>query len=55
VHRNSLASRTAAEWLADAERYERWAERTRWNQEISANFRQLAEQARAKAAGRAAA
>ena len=41
--------RTAGELLADAERYERWAERTRWNERISADFRRLAHEARSKA------
>ena len=41
--------RSVEELLADAERYERWAARTQWNPEISANFRGLAEEARARA------
>lgn len=41
--------RSAEELLADAARYERWAARTRWNEEISENFKRLAEEARAKA------
>jgi len=47
---NALDPRTAAELLADAERYQRWAERTQWNAEISGNFRRLAEEARQRAA-----
>lgn len=41
--------RSIEELIEDAERYERWAARVQWNQEISANFRRLAEEARAKA------
>lgn len=47
-------NRSDDELLADAERYERWAARTRWNEEVSANFRRLAEEARAKASPQAA-
>jgi hypothetical protein len=46
---NRLNLRSEADLIADAERYERWAARTRWNEEISANFRRLAEEARARA------
>lgn len=49
---NRLDPRTAEELLVDAERYERWAGRTRWNTEVSNSFRQLAEDARARAAAR---
>jgi hypothetical protein len=41
--------RSVEELLADAERYERWAMRTRWNEAISENFHRLAEDARARA------
>ena len=47
---NCLSPRTAAEWLADAERYEAWAARTAWNEELSGKFRRLGADARAKAA-----
>ena len=47
---NCLSPRTAAEWLADAERYEAWAARTAWNEELSGKVRRLAADARAKAA-----
>jgi hypothetical protein len=41
--------RSLEELLADAERYERWAARVKWNAEVSANFRRLAEETRAQA------
>jgi hypothetical protein len=44
-----LNSRSSAELLADAERYDRWAERTRWNEQISDNFHRLALEARLRA------
>ncbi len=47
-------TRSTKELIADAERYERWAARTQWNPEISANFRRLADDARARAGGQAA-
>jgi hypothetical protein len=47
---NCLQPRTAAEWLADAERYEAWAMRTAWNEELSSKFRRLGAEARTKAA-----
>lgn len=47
---NRLPPRTAAEWLADAERYEAWAARIIWNEELSGKFRRLAADARANAA-----
>jgi hypothetical protein len=47
---NRLEPRPVEELLADAERYERWAARTHWNEEISSNFQHLAEEARARAA-----
>lgn len=45
----SIDPRSFDELLADAERYERWAARMKWNEEVSANFRRLAEEARARA------
>lgn len=50
---NRLDPRPAAELLADAERYELWAERTRWNPQISEKFARLAAEARARAAAKA--
>jgi hypothetical protein len=47
-----LDPRPVEELLADAARYERWAARTHWNEEISKTFRRLAEDARARAARR---
>ncbi len=52
MSKNRLDQRTAEELLADAERYERWAARTGWSSEVSASFRQLAADARARAASR---
>lgn len=49
---HSFDPRSVDELLADAERYECWAARVQWNGEISANFRRLAEEARARALGR---
>jgi len=49
---NRLDPRKAEDFLADAERYERWADRTRWNAEVSMNFRRLAAEARARAVAR---
>jgi len=46
---NSLGRRPVSELLADAERYERWAELTRWNERLSAEFRRLAQAARLRA------
>jgi hypothetical protein len=46
---NRLDPRPAADWLADAQRYEQWAARTDWNKEVSARFRRLAAEARARA------
>jgi len=47
---NPLDTPPADELIADAERYERWAERTRWNERISTDFRRLADEARLRAA-----
>lgn len=47
---NCFQPRTAEDWLADAERYEAWAARIVWNDELSGKFRRLGADARAKAA-----
>ena len=47
---NRLDPRTAAELLADAERYELWAVRTGLNEEVSVTFHRLAAEARVRAA-----
>lgn len=44
-----LDPRSREEMLADAERYERWAERTRLSPEISVRFARLATSARMRA------
>jgi hypothetical protein len=49
---NAYDPRTAASWLADAERYEAWAARTEANALVSGNFQRLAVEARARAAAR---
>lgn len=41
--------RSAADWIAQAERFERMAEQFQANAELSANFRELAIDAREKA------
>jgi len=46
---NTLSCRPVSELLADAERYDRWAELTRWNERLSAEFRRLAQSARSRA------
>ena len=43
-----LDPRSSEELIEAAERYERWAARTDWNPEVSATFRRLAMEARAK-------
>jgi len=47
-----LDPRTVEELLDDAERYDRWATRTNWNTEVSAKFRRLAADTRARAVAR---
>jgi hypothetical protein len=49
-----LDRRTVEELLDDAERYDRWATRTDWNAEVSAKFRRLAADTRARAGARKA-
>jgi len=49
-----LDPRTVEELLDDAERYDRWAKRTDWNVEVSAKFRRLAADTRARAVARKA-
>jgi hypothetical protein len=51
---NRIEPRIAEDWLADAARYEAWALRTRWNEELSGKFLRLAAEARAQAAARKA-
>jgi hypothetical protein len=44
-----LDTRTAADYLADAEHFEKWADRVRDNTGLGAAFRRLAHDARTKA------
>jgi hypothetical protein len=51
---HNLDPRTVEELLDDAERYDRWAVRTNGNTEVSAKFRRLAADTRARAVARKA-
>ncbi len=48
-HRPPFDGRSAADWVAQAERYERMAEQFQANAELSGNFRRLAADARERA------